>query len=180
MMTADNIHYQIADRTRAVTAGGIGVIHLLAQRIGLARDIDESLHLLKRHQPYHESDHVLHLAYNLPAGGHRLEHLELLRQDEAYLDALGARRLPDPTTAGDFCRRFAEPDVLALMEAFNRARLRAWARQPADFFDEAFLDADGTLAPTHGRCKQGVDLAYDGTWGYSVLLVSLANTAEPL
>ena len=100
MMTASNIHYEIADRTRAIAPGGIGAIHLLAQKLGLVHDIDEDLHLLKRHLPYFESDHVLNIAYNLLAGGSRLEHLEVRRNDEVYLDALGAERIPDPTTAG--------------------------------------------------------------------------------
>jgi hypothetical protein len=180
MMAASNIHYQIADRTRAIAAGGIGAIHLLARRLGLVHDIDEDLHLLKRHLPYFESDHVLNIAYNLLAGGSRLEHLEVRRNDEVYLDALGARRIPDPTTAGDFCRRFSEPDVERLMETFNETRLRVWKEQPPGFFDEALIDADGTLAPSGGVCKQGVDIAHDGTWGYHPLVVSLANTAEPL
>jgi hypothetical protein len=180
MMTASNIHYQLADRVRAIAPGGIGAIHLLAQKLGLVRDIDEDLHLLKRHMPYHESDHVLNIAYNLLAGGSRLEHLEVRRNDEVYLDALGAERIPDPTTAGDFCRRFTEGDVEQLMGIFNETRLRAWKQQPEAFFDEAFLDADGALAPSDGWCKQGVDIAYDGTWGYHPLVVSLANTAEPL
>jgi hypothetical protein len=180
MIAASNIRYQIADRTRAISPGGIGAIHLLARKLGLVHDIDEGLHLLKRHLPYHESDHVLNLAYNLLAGGSRIEHLEVRRNDEVYLDALGAERLPDPTTAGDFCRRFSEADVGRLMDAFNETRLRAWREQPADFFDEAFLDADGTMAPTDGRCKKGVDIAYDGVWGYHPLVVSLANTCEPL
>ncbi len=180
MMAASNIHYEIGEKTRAIAPGGIGAIHLLAQKIGLVRDIDEGLHLLKRHMPYHESDHVLNIAYNLLAGGQRLEHLEIRRNDEVYLDALGAERIPDPTTAGDFCRRFDEDDVLQLMEIFNQSRLRVWKQQPEAFFDEAFIDADGTLAPTDGWCKQGVDIAYDGTWGYHPLVVSLANTAEPL
>src|SRR4051812_12099910 len=180
MMTASNIHYEIAEKARAIAPGGIGAIHLLAQRLGLVHDIDEGLHLLKRHQPYHESDHVLNIAYNLLAGGSRLEHLEVRRNDEVYLDALGAERIPDPTTAGDFCRRFTEGDVEGLMDIFNETRLRAWKQQPEDFFDEAFIDADGTLAPTDGRCKQGVDISYNGVWGYHPLVVSLANTAEPL
>jgi hypothetical protein len=180
MMTASNIHYQLADRVRAIAPGGIGAIHLLAQKLGLVRDIDEDLHLLKRHLPYHESDHVLNIASNLLAGGSRLEHLEVRRHDEVYLDALGAERIPDPTTAGDFCRRFTEGDVEQLMGIFNETRLRAWKQQPEAFFDEAFLDADGALAPSDGWCKQGVDIAYDGTWGYHPLVVSLANTAEPL
>jgi hypothetical protein len=180
MMTASNIHYEIADRTRAISPGGIGAIHLMARKLGLIADIDEHLHLLKRHLPYFESDHVLNIAYNLLAGGSRLEHLEVRRNDEVYLDALGARRIPDPTTAGDFCRRFGAADVEQLMDIFNRTRLRAWKEQPAEFFDEAFIDADGTMAPSDGRCKQGVDISYKGEWGYHPLVVSLANTSEPL
>jgi hypothetical protein len=180
MMTASNIHYEISDRARAIAPGGIGAMHLLAQKLGLVRDIDEDLHLLKRHLPYHESDHVLNIAYNLLSGGSRLEHLEVRRNDEVYLDALGAQRIPDPTTAGDFCRRFTEVDVEQLMGIFNESRLRAWKEQPDAFFDEAFLDADGTLAPSGGWCKQGVDISYKGVWGYHPLIVSLANTSEPL
>jgi Transposase DDE domain group 1 len=180
MMTAHNIRYELADRAQGLGAGGIGAMLLLARRIGLSRDIDHSLHLLKRHLPYHESDHVLNIAFNLLAGGKRLEHLELRRTDEVYLNALGAQRLPDPTTEGDFCRRFAEADVVTLMDAINRTRLRVWAQQPADFFREAVLDVDGTLVATGAECKQGIDIAHDGTWGYHPLLISLANTAEPL
>ena len=180
MMTASNIHYEIAERTRAIAPGGIGAVHLMARKIGLIDDIDENLHLLKRHLPYHESDHVLNIAYNLLTGGSRIEHLEVRRNDEVYLDALGAQRIPDPTTAGDFCRRFSEADVERLMDTLNQARLRVWEQQPDAFFDEAFIDADGTLAPTDGWCKQGVDISYNGVWGYHPLVVSLANTGEPL
>jgi Transposase DDE domain group 1 len=180
MMAAANIHYEIAERVRGIAPGGIGAIHLLARKIGLIQEIDDNLHLLKRHLPYHESDHVLNIAYNLLAGGSRLEHIEVRRNDEVYLDALGAERIPDPTTAGDFCRRFSEDDVQRLMDTFNETRLRVWKQQPEDFFDEAFLDADGALAPSDAWCKQGVDIAYNGVWGYHPLIVSLANTAEPL
>jgi Transposase DDE domain group 1 len=180
MMTASNIHYELADRIQGLSAGGIGAMLLLARRIGLIHDIDHNLHLLKRHSPYHESDHVLNIAFNILAGGKRLEHLELRRNDEVYLNALGAQRLPDPTTEGDFCRRFSEADVVTLMDALNQTRRRVWAQQPADFFTEAVLEADGTLVGTDAECKQGIDIAYDGTWGYHPLLISLANTAEPL
>jgi hypothetical protein len=180
MMTATNIHYEYADRIRGLSAGGIGALFLLAQRIELIKEIDRNLHLLKRHLPYHESDHVLNIAFNILAGGQRIEHLELRRNDEVYLDALGAKRIPDPTTAGDFCRRFRETDVLNLMDTINEARLRVWAQQPHEFFAEAVVEADGSIVPSDAECKQGMDFAYNGQYGYHPLLISLANTAEPL
>jgi hypothetical protein len=179
-MTAANIHYEIAERTRATANGGIGAVHLLVRHLGLDQMIDENLGLLKIHLPYHDSDHVLNIAYNLLAGGTCLEHLELLRSDEAYLDALGARRIPDPTTAGDFCRRFDGTRIFRLQAIFNAVRVKVWRQQPPAFFEEAILDADGTMTETTGECKQGMDINYKGQWGYHPLVLSLANTGEPL
>jgi hypothetical protein len=93
---------------------------------------------------------------------------------------LGAQRIPDPTTAGDFTRRFSEPDIIALQECLNRARLKVWKVQPEGFLKEAFIDVDGTIAGTCGECKQGIGLSYKGIWGYGPLLVTLANTKEVL
>jgi hypothetical protein len=180
MMTASNVHYELADRTRATAHGGIGAIHLLAGKLGLDQVINAGLGLLKVHLPYHDSDHVLNIAYNLLAGGTCLEHLELLRHDEAYLDALGARRIPDPTTAGDYCRRFDATAIFRLQAIFNAIRLKVWRQQPKSFFDEAILEADGTMVETAGECKEGMDINHKGQWGYHPLVLSLANTAEPL
>jgi hypothetical protein len=179
-LAATNIHYEIADRTRAIAVGGIGAVHLLVKRLGLDREINDRLGLLKAHLPYYESDHVLNIAYNVLAGGTRLEHLEFLRNDEGYLDALGARRIPDPTTAGDFCRRFDAGHINALQEVFNEMRLRIWGQQQEDFFKVAVLDADGTMVETTGQCKEGMDINYKSQWGYHPLVLSLANTGEPL
>jgi len=179
-LSAANIHYEIADRGHGLAHGGIGAIHLLVRRLGLIDALNQKLHLLKIHMPYHESDHVLNLAYNALCDGTCLQDLELRRQDEVYLDALGARRIPDPTTAGDFCRRFSAADVHTLIDAINSVRPRAWARQPAAFFGLARIDMDGTLVPTDAECKVGIDIAYNGVWGYHPLVVSLANTGEVL
>ena len=102
IITARNIQYEIGERGRGIVYGGIGAMHLLVRKLGLAEAIDRRLHLLRIHLPYHESDHVLNLAYNALCDGTCFQDLELRRQDENYLDALGARRIPDPTTAGDF------------------------------------------------------------------------------
>ena len=180
VISASNIHYEIAERTRAISAGGIGAIHQIVKRLELDKAINQQLNLFKMYLPYSESDHVLNIAYNLLAGGTCLEHLELRRNDEAYLDALGARRVPDPTTAGDFCRRFSWWSVFLLMETFNETRVKVWRQQPESFFDEAVIDADGTMVETYGECKQDMDINHKGQWGYHPLLVSLANTGEPL
>ena len=180
MFRASNIHYEMAERTRGFAYGGLGALHLVAQRTGLIAALDQELHLLQRHLPYHESDHVLNIAYNILCHGDCLEDLERLRNDEVYLDALGTQRIPDPTTAGDFCRRFTVEDVLTLMEIINRVRQNVWKKQPETFFRQALVEADGTIAETTGECKEGMDVSYQGVWGYHPLLISLANTGEPL
>jgi hypothetical protein len=181
MFTAANIEYEISGRDRGIAHGGIGAMHTLARRLGLIDAIDRYLVVFEiLHLPYHESDHVLNFAYNSLCGGTCLEDIELRRNDEAFLDALGARRIPDPTTAGDFCRRFDAGKIRALQNAFHETRLKVWAQQPAAFFEQAIIDADGTLVGTTGSCKKGMDISYKGTWGYHALVVSLANTGEVL
>lgn len=180
MMHSGAIHMEMSDKTRAINAGGLGTVQAMVKRIGLCEDIDSRLHLLKRHLPYHESDHVLNLAYNAMLDGVRLQDIELRRNDEAFLDALGAQRIPDPTTSGDFTRRFEEDDILDLMEAINETRKRVWHSRGEGFLEEAVIDVDGTIAPTGGECKEGIGLSYRGIWGYAPLVISLANTGEVL
>lgn len=178
--SAGSIEYELAERTRAVACGGLGAIHQMVKALDLERSINASLSVFKIYLPYSESDHVLNMAYNLLAGGRCLEHLELLRNNEVYLDALGAQRIPDPTTAGDFCRRFDYVQINRLMDVFNETRLKVWKQQGPDFFAEALIDADGTMVETHGECKYGIDINHKGQWGYHPLLISLGNTAELL
>jgi DDE family transposase len=180
MFTARDLPYEIADRTRGISSGGIGAFHALARQVGLIDAIDRRLHLLKFHFPYHASDHVLTFPYNVLADGTCLQDLERRRHDAVFLDALGARRIPDPTTAGDFCRRFDTTSIHLLQDMVHDVRIGVWAQQPPAFFTQAIIDMDGMLVETTGQCKQGMDLAYDGTWGYHVLVLTLANTGEVL
>jgi hypothetical protein len=180
MFKGTNIHFELSDRVRAICYGGIGAMHTLVCRLGLDRTINEGLELLKCHVPYWESDHVLNIAYNVMTGGTCLEDIERLRNDETYMNGLGAERIPDPTTAGDFLRRFDEGSIYKLQEAINETRLKVWRKQTECFRKEAIIDVDGTIAGTTGECKEGMDISYDGIWGYAPLIVSLANTNEVL
>ncbi len=181
MMSAAGMHYEMADRNSATCYGGIGLAHAIARQSGLADAIDRNVELLQNHFPYHESDHVLNIAFNAMTDGTCLEDLKKKRSDEAYLNALGAKRIPDASTAGDFCRRFkSKADIDTLHDAIDEARRNVWAQQPEEFFDCATVDMDGSIVETTGECKLGMDMSYKGIWGYHPLLLSLAETREPL
>ena len=175
------IDYQLAERTRVLAYGGLGAFHLLVTQLKLPETINRHVKVLKRHLPYFESDHILSLCYNYLTGGKTLEDLQRLRQHEGYLDALDVERVPAPSTAGDFLRRFDEAAILKLQQALNQVRVKIWQRQGAAFRKQAVIDVDGTFSETDAQCKEGI--AYSGhkrAWGYAPLLVSLAKTAEPL
>lgn len=181
MFRGGNIDYEMADRTRALDCGGLGAIHTMVLRLGLVDAIDENLFLLKRHLPYHESDHILNMVYNILTGGTCLEDLELRRNNETYMDALGAQRIPDPTTEGDFLRRFETAErVLLLMEIINEIRVPVWGTKSKSKRRDAVIDVDGTHGTTDGECKEGMDISYKGEWGYHPLILTLANTGEHL
>jgi hypothetical protein len=175
-----NLRYEVGDRVRAIGCGGLGLMLEVVKCVGLTEAIDQQVEVLKRHLPYHESDHILSLVYNFLTGGQCLEDLELRRQDSVFLDAVGAQRIPAPTTAGDFLRRFDQEQVEALMAAANRARASVWRAQPEEQRDLAILDVDGTIVETQGRCKERMDMSYNGRWGFGPLVVSLANSQEPV
>lgn len=180
VFSAGSIHYEMSARTQAINYGGLGLAVLLVKSLSLADELDKSLHLLKRHHPYHESDHILNMVYNIITGGQCLEDLELRRNDVGYLNALNAQRIPDPTTEGDFLRRFGQKDVITFMDTINKVRSRVWRRQQSNKRRLAIIDVDGTITETMGETKEKADFAYNGKWGYCPLVVSLANTQEPL
>jgi hypothetical protein len=179
MFKHNNIEYEIAEKSKGIDYGGVGLFHFLLQKIGLDKSINARIKLLKQHRPYFESDHVFNICENVLVGHKRLEDIELLRQDENYLDALDVERIPDPTTAGDFLRRFSEEDVIELQECINDSRRKVW-RAAGQRFELAVIDVDGTIAPTTGECKEGMEMSYKGLWGYAPLITSLANTGEHL
>lgn len=172
--------FDMTMRGNVTAFGGVALAAQLADHLGLREELDTSVQLLQRHRPYTDADHILSLAFASFCGARALDDLDTLREDEAYLDAIGMQRIPDPTTSGDFLRRFDEDSVGRLMEAINRVRGRCWEALPAEERRLARIDVDGTLVDTHGERKEGTDFNYKGGYGYAPMLVSLANTREPL
>lgn len=180
VLEGGNIIYEVAGRAKGIICGGLGLLQEVVKAAGLRSAIDGTLELLARRKPYHESDHVLSLVFNILANGKTIDDLERQRQNVAFLDALGARRIPGPSTAGDFLRRFDAEKVDDLMSAMRQASANVWRTLPKKERRLATIDVDGTVVDTTGECKEKMDMAYNGRWGFGPLLVSLANTQEVL
>jgi len=181
------LHLESDGRGEMTHYGGLVLAQQFVRRFGVAKRLDESVVLFKRHAPYHESDHVLALAYTLYADGACLEDQAALQGSEAVRRLVGACRIPDPTTAGDFLRRFTTVhDVEQLSGVTNEIQEAVWSklsrhgRRRRKKHELALVDLDGHIKPLYGVQKEGADFSYDGRWSYQPLVVSLGGSGECL
>jgi hypothetical protein len=185
VMRLPRVHLEVAERSTVTSYGGLALAAAFLQRFRVAQEIDERVHVLKIHLPFHESDHVLAQALNLYAGGGCLEDQAALQHDEGVLRLLGACRLPDPTTGGDFLRRFdtrRHPEALGgLREGVDAVQDGVWGKLAGKRKQKrgwAVLDLDGHTKSLYGVQKEGADFDHRGRWSYNVLLASLAGSGE--
>jgi hypothetical protein len=181
------LHLEADARGEMTHYGGLVLAQQFVRRFGVAQRLDQHLHLFKRHAPYYESDHVLALAYTLYADGTCLEDQGALQASEAVRRLVGACRIPDPSTAGDFLRRFkSAADVEQLSAVIDEVQEEAWSKLPRRVrrrrakHELALVDLDGHIKPLYGEHKEGADFSYDGRWSYQPLVVSLAGSGECL
>lgn len=169
------------ERSDATAFGGLALAARLVATLGVDRAIDRNLSLLRSHRPYRESDHVLTHAYNLFVGGTAIEDIADLQVSEPVRRILGAQQIPDPTTAGDFLRRFDQQSIANLDRAIDEVQRRAWKKQRARKKGSiGLVDLDSHVHHVYGDQKQGADFTYKGGFGYHPLVVSLAETQECL
>jgi hypothetical protein len=161
--------------------GGLALAASLVRSLGIAKDLNRELSLLASHRPFHESDHVLTHVYNLYAGGTCIEDIADLQTSEPVRRILGANRVPDPTTAGDFLRRFDAESLQSLDRVIDQAQEKVWKRRYGKKKAErAIVDLDSCVRPVYGNQKEGTDFTYKGSFGYHPLVISLADTMECL
>ena len=169
------------ESTSSTAYGGLALAARLVAKLRVAQGIDERVSLLQSHRPFHESDHVLTHVYNLFVGGSVIEDIADLQQSEPVHRILGASRIPDPTTAGDFLRRFDAAAVSDLDRAIDEIHSRAWAcgygRRRRK---RGVVDLDSHVRHVYGNQKEGADFTYKGGFGYHPLVISLAGTQECL
>lgn len=180
VFTHPSIRIEIDERSNATPYGGLALYHTLVGQLGLPNDLRRELMLLKVPLPYWESDHVLTHVYNLLCGGTCIEDIANLQNSEAVKRMLGTDVIPDPTTAGDFLRRFKEGDLEGFQRAIDAARVRVWKKMPRELRERATIDLDSHVREMSGDCKQGADFSYTGKWSYHPLLAKLAETGECL
>ncbi len=179
---------EVEPRSEVTPYGGLALAATFCRRFKVAQRIDQHVKVLKVHLPYHESDHVLAHAFNLFVGGTCIEDQANLQHSVAARRMLGACRIPDPTTAGDFLRRFDEQghySLAGLRRANDEVQTAVWKalarrqgkRKRKDQW--AVVDVDGHVKALCGEQKQGADF-FKGTWCYMPLLVSLSGAGESL
>jgi DDE family transposase len=186
VMRHPKLHLEKDLRGEMTELGGLVLPQQFVRRFRVAQRIDAALNLFKRRVPYHESDHVLALAYTLYADGKCLEDQATLQGSEAIRRMLGACRIPDPTTAGDFLRRFDKSDVATLADTMDDVQEDVWTRlsrrerRRRRQRELALVDLDGHIKEIYGSQKEGADFSYDGRWSYQPLVISLAGSGECL
>jgi hypothetical protein len=181
------LHIEGDPRGEITHYGGLVLAQQFVRRFQVAQRLDNALTLFKRHAPYHESDHVLALAYTLYADGTCLEDQAVLQGSEAVRRMVGACRIPDPTTAGDFLRRFRTvQNVERLSGVTDEVEEAVWSKLPGKIrrrrkkHEFALVDLDGHIKRLYGVQKEGADFSYDGRWSYQPLVVSLGGSGECL
>ncbi len=174
----DSVRVEVEARRTTTPYGGLALFHSLAGKLGLAEAINRELRIFKFHLPYTEADHILTQTYNLLCGGTCLEDIANLQNSEAIRRMLGAKTIPDPTTAGDFLRRFSEGHIRDLQRAIDQVRVKVWRKLPRPKRARATIDLDSHIREVYGDCKQGADFSYTGQWSYHPLLATLAETGE--
>lgn len=174
------VRLHVQQRGQTTPYGGLALAHDLAMRLQLDREINRTLCLLKLKLPYFESDHFLTHVYNQYVGGACIEDISNLQHSEAIKALLGACRIPDPSTAGDFLRRFRPAHLRAVQRVIDQAREKVWSQLPRARRRVATIDLDSTIKVVYGECKQGADFSYNGQWSYHPLLITLMETNELL
>jgi hypothetical protein len=157
---------------------GLSLFYAMAETLEIPRILDENVRVKERESGYPESEHILALAANAFVGNDYLDDLEALREDVAIQRAIGRKEIPDPTTAGDFCRRFTLGHILQMNRALAEIergvyRLR---REKTGWT----IDVDAKVHEVYGAQKEGAARSYNGIYSLQPMYAFVDETEEML
>jgi hypothetical protein len=172
------MHASVVDFGDVTAYGGLGLMHHLLHRTRARAHLEEAVEVLRVHRGYDESDHLLHLTSAIYAGATCIDDLSVFKDDEAYKRLLGVRSVPDPSTMGDFMRRFGRSDMNDYKTAVWQMQEQVWSKLRKGQRKRATLDLDAKICPVYGRKKRGADYDYKRTFSYHPEMLSIAETGE--
>jgi len=169
------VRLEVTDEALTVHTG-LSLFYAMAEALEIPQTLDEHVKVKQRESGYSESEHILALAANAFVGGDYLEDLEALREDVAIQRAIGRKDIPDPTTAGDFCRRFTLGHLLQLNRAFGEIEQRIYERRPE--VTHWTVDVDAKVHEVYGEKKQGAAKSYNGIYSLQPMYGFVHETDE--
>jgi hypothetical protein len=170
--------FNICFRKEPLTShAGTVLLHDFAQRLGVARLLDEELRVKTRERGYGEGQAIGGLIYNLVLGGEPLSDLEVLRGDRGTQELMEVESVLAPTTAGEFLRKFDIGDVQDLQRVHRRLQQRVRSHQQAT---TCTIDLDSSIYEQASAHKEGSTKAYNGEIGYHPLFAFWAEEGELL
>ena len=172
----------VKENKRSPLLGYAGIVPVrnLIERMNIPSVLDSNISVLRRHNPYFESDHILNFVYNFLTGGEVINDIERLQEAEGMLRMLGTERIPDPTTAGDFLVRFGEKDIQAFQGSLDQIQDSAFSLLDRKRKEMATIEHDSSIHQVYGQKKEGADFAYENTYSYNVQYITLAETGDVL
>ncbi len=171
------IRLEVTDEALTVHTG-LSLFYAMAEALEVPRILDERVHVKERERGYPESEHILALAANAFVGGDYLDDLEALREDMAIQKAIGRKEIPDPTTAGDFCRRFTLGHILQMNQAFAQIQARVYQRRKE--ITAWTIDVDAKVHEVYGAKKEGAEKSYNGIYSLQPMYAFVHETEEML
>jgi len=157
---------------------GFSLFYAMAETLKIPKILDNHVRVKQRDSGYPESEHILSLAANAFVGGDFLDDLEALREDVAIKVAIGRKEIPDPTTAGDFCRRFKLGHILQINKAFAEIEHEVYKQRKE--VSHLTVDVDAKVHEVYGKKKQGAAKAYNGVYSLQPMYAFADETDELL
>jgi len=157
---------------------GLSLFYAMAEILKIPKSLDDHVQVKQRDSGYPESEHILALAANAFVGGDFLDDLEALREDDGIKMAIGRKEIPDPTTAGDFCRRFSRGHILQINKAFAEIEHEVYKKRKD--VSDLTIDVDAKVHEVYGKKKQGAAKAYNGVYSLQPMYAFADETDELL